>query len=202
MDMKNSAADGVWISIKDLADLKGVSKQAISQRVKNLEAEGLIEVRQNGRFREVELVSYDRAVGQTASLSREQAAETRRGESKSSPGSALRDAQTGRAMYEARLKALDYEERIGNLVAIRGEHGLEAALIKVGEVVLRDLGSPLNRVSEIIEAARQGEPALRRFMRRIITDQRAAVATHLSEIVVGEVGPFEIDIRPPAEEES
>jgi DNA-binding transcriptional MerR regulator len=197
MDTKNSADNSVWISIKDLAALKGVSKQAISQRVKNLEAEGLIEVRQNGRFREVDLVSYDLAVGQTGSILKEQAAATRRDEQREPAGSALRDAQTRRAIYETRLKALDYEERIGNLVPVRGENGMEAAIIKVCEVIIRDVGSPLNWVSEIIEAARQGEPALRRLMRRIIHDQRASIAAHLSEIAVAEAGPFEIDIRPP-----
>jgi DNA-binding Lrp family transcriptional regulator len=102
----DATSGGIWISITDLAKRKGVSKQAISQRVKNLEAAGLIEVRHNGRTREVELVSYDRAIGQTGDAFREMGAASKRETNASTAGAqALRDAQTDRATYEPRLKA-------------------------------------------------------------------------------------------------
>lgn len=188
----------LWISIKDLAERKGVSKQAISQRVQKLEAAGLIVVRQNGKFREVDLVSYDRAVGETGNVFREQAAETKSDLASGVGSKKLRDAQADRAGYEARLKELDLEERLGNLVPIRGEHGLEAALLKISGELIRELGSQMNWMPDLMEASGKGEAALRRVLREKITELRTRVATRLNDLAasVGD-GPFEVDIRDP-----
>jgi DNA-binding Lrp family transcriptional regulator len=197
--MVDETAPGVWISLSDLARMKGISRQAVLKRVKRLEESGHIESRMNNGKREVELAAYDRAVGQVGDAFKEQATESRKEVAAQTPvTAALRDAQTGKARYEAQLKALDYEERIGNLVPVKGEHGIEAAAIAVSEVILRELGSPMTRVDGIIEAARQGEPALRRFMRQMIIDQRQAMAGHLAELVTRAASePFEITIHTP-----
>ncbi|WP_312946340.1 MarR family transcriptional regulator [Agrobacterium sp.] len=188
----------LWISIKDLAERKGVSKQAISQRVQKLEAAGLIVVRQNGKFREVDLVSYDRAVGETGNVFREQTAETKADLASGVGSKKLRDAQADRAGYEARLKELDLAERLGNLVPIRGEHGLEAALLKISGELIRELGSQMNWMPDIMEASGKGEAALRRVLREKITELRTRVATRLNDLAasVGD-GPFDVEIRDP-----
>ena len=38
-------ADGLWMSVSDLAKQKGISKQALAKRVGRLEAQGLLSVR-------------------------------------------------------------------------------------------------------------------------------------------------------------
>lgn len=177
---------GVWLTIAELARRKGISKQAAAKRVDKLERDGLISTRRNGRNREIELATYDRVVGQVGDAAKEQAAETRReltgqGASEGN-GSGLRDAQTERAKYDAQLKALDLAERQGQLIAVRGEHGLEAALLKVTEMLIRDLNAPMNWVGEIADAAREGEPAIRRLMRKKVRELRQTVADHLAEL--------------------
>lgn len=179
---------GVWISVADLAKRKGISRQSAHERVARLEREGRISTRTEGRSRMVELASYDRAVGQIGDAAREVGAETRKDlatpiEAKANPANGkLRDAQTERAQYESRLKALDYAERVGQLVPVKGPHGIETGLVKATEKVLRELNAPLNRATDLMVAAREGEPAFRRALRDMIRAQRLAIASKLTEL--------------------
>ncbi|NEJ81753.1 MarR family transcriptional regulator [Rhizobium leguminosarum] len=181
--------DGVWLTIAELAKRKGISRQSASERINRLEQDGLIATRRVGRSRQVELATFDRAVGQTGNAFREQGAETKR-ETTEPPTAALRDAQTQRAQYESKLKALDYAERTGQLVPIKGDHGVETALVKATEVIIRELGAPLNWVSEILDTVRDGEPALRRLLRKKIHKQREVIAARLTA-VAGEAAEAE-----------
>lgn len=182
-------SDGVWLTIAELAKRKGISRQSASERINRLEQDGLIATRRDGRSRLVELATFDRAVGQTGNAFREQGAETKR-ETTEPPTAALRDAQTQRAQYESKLKALDYAERTGQLVPIKGDHGVETALVKATEVIIRELGAPLNWVSEILDTVRDGEPALRRLLRQKIHKQREVIAARLTA-VAGEAAEAE-----------
>lgn len=181
--------DGVWLTIAELAKRKGISRQSASERINRLEQDGLIATRRVGRSRQVELATFDRAVGQTGNAFREQGAETKR-ETTEPPTAALRDAQTQRAQYESKLKALDYAERTGQLVPIKGDHGVETALVKATEVIIRELGAPLNWVSEILDTVRDGEPALRRLLRKKVHKQREVIAARLTA-VAGEAAEAE-----------
>jgi DNA-binding transcriptional ArsR family regulator len=193
---------GVWVTIADLAKMKGVSRQTAHERVTRLERDGLVRIMQQGRSRLVELATYDRAVGQVGDASKEIGAETKREAAPQAPtlpqNATLRDAQADRAQYEAKLKALDYAERTGQLVPIKGPHGVEAALIRLSEHLLRDLNQPLSWVSEIMEKAREGEPALRRLLRGKIHEQRQAIATHVAamagEAAALDAGEVSVDV--------
>jgi len=172
--------EGHWVSVSDLAKLKGISRQTASEKVARLESEGRLSTRKNGRLRMVELATYDRLVGQVGDAAREIGAATKKSvDETSGNGGALRDAQTEKAKYETRLKALDFAERSGQVVPIKGEHGIEAALIKVCDYIVRDLGIPMQWIDEIMEASQKGEPHLRRLMRTKIAEQRKVVAEHL-----------------------
>lgn len=73
-------AEGLWLSISDLAARKGVAKQTIAERVTRFEAQGLLTSRPGrGRAKLVNLAEYDRVAGETTDLGREQGAATRRG---------------------------------------------------------------------------------------------------------------------------
>lgn len=208
--VETGAADvGVWLTIAELARRKGVSKQAATKRVNRLVEEGRLKVRAEGRNRLVELATYDRLVGQVGDAFKEQAAATVREtraeksprqttlEEVTQPG--LRDAQTERAKYEARLKALDFAERTGQVVPLKGEHGIEGALIKVSDQVVRHLGQPMQWVDEIMEASRKGEPQLRRLLRHKIAELRRAIAEDLLKIsgdaAQAEADGIQIDIH-------
>ncbi|MEO2038021.1 MAG: hypothetical protein ABGW90_04865, partial [Martelella sp.] len=172
--------DGVWLTVAELARRKGVTRQSMTGRVDRLESEGRISTRRNGRSRMVELVTYDRAVGEVGDAAREIGAEMKRnmpaapaGEGLTSP---LRQAQAERAAYDAKLKALDYAERTGALLPVRGEHGVETALVKAADALLRQLDAPLDWVDVILDAAREGQPALRRELKKKIREQKTAIA--------------------------
>lgn len=55
----------LWVSISELARRKGKSKQAVSKRVKRLRDSGTITVREDGSEVLVNIVEYDRAIGET-----------------------------------------------------------------------------------------------------------------------------------------
>ncbi|MFN3508783.1 MAG: hypothetical protein ACK4ZU_14985 [Allorhizobium sp.] len=197
--MSDTEPEGLWMTIAELARLKGISRQSAAERVDRLERSGQLSTRRQGRSRLVDLASYDHAVGQAGDAAREIGAEMRRGASTAAPTAALRDAQTDRAQYEAKLKALDFAERTRQLIPVKGEHGIEAALIRVSEVLIRDVGAPLQWISKLYEAARQGEPQLRRVLREMINTMRADMAKHLLELAteatLAEEAGIEIDIH-------
>lgn len=197
--MSDTEPEGLWVTIAELARLKGISRQSASERVDRLERSGHLSTRRQGRSRLVELASYDHAVGQAGDAAREIGAEMSRGASTAAPTAALRDAQTDRAQYEAKLKALDYAERTRQLVPVKGDHGIETALIRASETLIRDVGAPLQWISKIYEAARLGEPQLRRVLREMVTSMRADIAKHLlaiaAEATTAEEAGIEIDIH-------
>jgi DNA-binding transcriptional ArsR family regulator len=182
---------GLWITVAELAQRKGLTRQTVAERVNRLEEEGRISTRREGRSRLVELAAYDRAVGAVGDAAKEIGAQTKRDEG-SSENSGLRDAQTERAKYEARLKALDFAERSGLVIPVKGENGIEGALIKICDQVLRDLGTPMQWVDDLMEASRKGEPHLRRVIRTKIAEQRKLVAEHLMALA-GEAAQAEAD---------
>ena len=70
---------GLWLSISEVADETGVSHQAVSKRVRTLEAQGRLKSRHghNGR-KEINLAQYMVAIRAVGDPAREQAVNTRR----------------------------------------------------------------------------------------------------------------------------
>lgn len=76
-----SAAEsgGFWLSISDLAKHKGLSKQALAERVVRFEVAGKLTTRPGpGRSKLVNVAEFDRAAGEIGDLGRERGAATRR----------------------------------------------------------------------------------------------------------------------------
>ncbi|WP_217577340.1 winged helix-turn-helix domain-containing protein [Mesorhizobium sp. GbtcB19] len=170
---------GVWKSLSELAAMRGVSKVAIKKRVDKFEKEGLLETRREGRERLVDLAAFDKAIGVAGDAYREQSAETVREEKAeaSGPPSALRDAQTEKAQWEARRSALDVSERLGKLVPVAE---VETAMVRAGEAIVRAIEQLPSFAGEIMTAAREGEPALRRKLRDIKDQLRRRAADALT----------------------
>lgn len=171
---------GVWLTCAEIARRKNVSRQAVTKRVAQLERDGKVTTRRKGNRREVDLAEYDRAVGDTGDAVKEQAAETARGTDRS-PG--YRDAQTERARYEARLKALDLGERQGQLLPINGDHGIEAAAAEIGAAMARALdGFP--RIADEVAAAvsQDGVAGARRVLKEFAFRMRNEWADDLSRL--------------------
>jgi DNA-binding MarR family transcriptional regulator len=200
----DAGAGGVWVTCADLARRRGVSRAAITKRVNKLVADGLIAVREDGASRLVDVVSFDRAIGETGDAIKEQAAATRKaaaGGAAGKPGAAMRDAQTERAQYEARMKALDLAERERQVLPIKGPHGIEAAAIRIATVLARDLDGMAARADEVATAvSREGVAGARRVLKEIAFRMRQSLAASLAEIAAdGEAaereGPIEADLE-------
>lgn len=109
-------AVGLWVSVAELARLKGVSKQAVHKRVNRLAAEGLVSTRKQGRELHVNVAEFDRAVGETtdpAQALRNGKPATTAPDSNASSYTAARAAREG---YQAENARLDLEARLGRLV--------------------------------------------------------------------------------------
>jgi len=226
MSPAEAVTGGVWVTYAELARRRGVSRAAITKRVNRLAAERRIETRAEGSSRLVELASFDRAIGEVGDAVKALAAETvraRRGgrrpedgaadmswpagspgdegkgrESSRMPGT-LAAAQTERAQYEARLKALDLAERQRLVLPIGGEHGVETAVTAIGIALARDADGLARYADDIATAvSKDGVAGARRVLKEIGVRFRETFAASLAALAAdGEAaekaGPIETE---------
>lgn len=177
-----SGGSVAWVSISEIARRKGLHRDSVRERVDRLVEKGLLQTRKEGRSRLVDLAAYDRAIGEAGDAYKEAAAETKR----EAPAAhkPLRDAQTERAQYEARLKALDLAERQGSVLPVKGDHGIEAALVRCGEVITREIDRFIDAAEDIaIATAKDGVSGARRVLKEEIRKRRSRIADALAEVI-------------------
>ncbi|MGO4831829.1 winged helix-turn-helix transcriptional regulator, partial [Rhizobiaceae sp. 2RAB30] len=190
---------GVWISLSDLARQRNISRSSVKERVDRLEAEGLVSTRRSGKLRLVELAAFDRATGSVSDFGKELAASVAK-EVHLPVSGAYRDAQTKRAQYEAQLKALDLAERQGQLLPIKGAHGVEAAVTKIGLAIAHDLDTLALYAEEVATAvSKEGVTGARRVLKEAGAKVRRQIADSLIRIAsrgleAERVGPIETDL--------
>lgn len=185
-DMQPNTADGLWISGSELAKLKGVTKQTVSERVARLVDAGKLEIRPGkGKTKLINVAAYDRAVGETTDLSRQQGAQTKaaQGDQATARDPSFTKHQADKAGYEAELKRLDLEERLGRL---RSVDEIEAATIQCGEVVVRLVDQLVLRADEIAAAvAKDGVTGARGALKAIQFDLRTKIAEAFTVMAAG-----------------
>jgi hypothetical protein len=145
---------------------------------------GKLEVRPGkGKTKLINVAAYDRAVGETTDLSKEQGAATKAamaGDSGASRDPTFTQHQATRAGYEAELKRLDLEERLGKL---RSVEDVEASAIKCGEAVVRIVEDKILRAEELAAAvAKDGVNGARRILKEIVFAEREQIAKAFSEL--------------------
>ncbi len=163
-------------SVTELAARKGVSKQAISKRLKALVAEGKLRTWSGpNRSLMVSAAEYEFACFETGDPTKEASAITAallRGAdtlpdnpaaAKSGGGevSALRDAKSRNEHYAAELKRLEFERESGLYYTVAE---IDASLAELGDVAKQELRGLVTRADGIAEAAEAGMPALRRHL--------------------------------------
>ncbi|SHN18343.1 winged helix-turn-helix domain-containing protein [Roseibium suaedae] len=139
--MVDADQSGTWVTIAELGRLHGVSKQAVSKRVRRLEADGKIQVRQEGQSRLVNAAQFARLVADTtdpaqslrncsAPVLYDQSApdlltdippDASASASASGGGQRIsyNDAKARRAAIDAEIADLNLKERQGELVSKR-----------------------------------------------------------------------------------
>lgn len=171
-------SDVGWISVSDLAKLKGVSKQAVAKRVDRFVAQGMLQPRPGPRGTKlINLAEFDRAAHEMTDLVRHENGVR----SQSGVGDPiLAREQARRAAYDADLKKLDLEERLGQLVR-RSE--LEPAIAKCAEAIVSIIDHLPNRADDIAAAmTRDGASGLRALLKGISFEMRETISRRMGEI--------------------
>ena len=173
----DNPVDGL-LTIAELARQKGVSKQAISKRVGRLTDIGQIQTRAGPRGTVlVNLAEYDRAVGETTEFAHVQA--------KSAPtASAVEhsytEAQAREKTYQAELRRLDLDERLGKLIPV---DKLAEAGARVAEAMVRAIDGLTARADEIAASvARDGVNGARATLRIVTRELRETLARELGAL--------------------
>lgn len=132
--------DGIWMSVSDVADRRGVSKQAISKRLKALG--GRVSTRKDGNRLLVNIAEYDKVIGAET----DPAQELRNRELPARQPDVLQQTPGGKASlafsiqrakresYDAEMARLRLEELQGKLVPIAQ---VEEAMVRCATVLLR-----------------------------------------------------------------
>lgn len=179
--------DGLWVSISDLAARKGVTKQTISERVAKLVGAGLLATKPGkGKSKLVNLAEYDRGVGEVTDLSKEQGAQTKaatKSDEATGRDPTFVSEQARRAGYEAELKRLDLDERLGRL---REVDEIAAAAVVCGETIVRELESMILRADEMAGAvAKDGVAGARAILKVMIFDARKKIEEAFARLASG-----------------
>ena len=180
--------DGFWLSVTELARQRGVDKAAISRRAKRYEAQGLLTPRAGkGGVKMINVAEFNRAAGEATDAVR--ALNGAGGGQMASPAAAapgdpiLAREQARRASYDADLKKLELQERLGELVPAKD---VQEAIVVLSENFVRALDQMPSRAEEgFAEATKGGVAGLRVFIRSLANGARDTVERDLKTLVVG-----------------
>lgn len=179
MQSTHSSAEpaGLWMSVSELAKAKGVSRQSMHERVARLEQQGSLTLKAGqGRARLVNVAEFDRAAGETfdavRSLNGTGAAPAAGRADGADP--VLAKEQARRAAYDADLKQLDLEERLGKLVPIAE---VQDAMATCAEKMVRIIEQLPGRADDLAGAVgRDGAPGARAALKKLARELREALA--------------------------
>lgn len=174
---------GLWLTISEIADKKGKSRQAISKRVARLVEDGKLETRDGANGTKlVNLAAYDDAVGEVGDPSKEQAAETAQEAAVDQPQepNRFRDAATRAKEYDADIKFLERAKLLKQVVPI-GD--VDAAATKIAETMVRVIDRLPMESERVLGAADKDRlGGIRAVLKEIAREQRVALAKALTEL--------------------
>jgi len=191
--------DAAWVSISELARLKGLSKAAVSERVKGLVERGQLATKPGkGKVVLVNLAAFDRVIGETTDLAKAAGAETKRQAThplSGDPTTPIYTAEQARHMaYKAESARLDLEERQGKILPIVE---IAAAVQTAGETLARAIDNLPSLADDLAAAvAKDGTTGARTLLKARARDIREALARDLAAVLKHHTPP------PTAPEES
>jgi DNA-binding MarR family transcriptional regulator len=160
---------GTWETITALAERRGVSKGAMSRMVKRFETLGLLSSKpgDDRRVKLVNVAEFDRAASDATDAVRELNGSAR-------ASGSLAEAQTRRASYDADLKRLQLEERLGKLIPIEDA---QDSMVKCAEGLVRVIDQVSARAEELAAAvAKDGEAGALTYLKGFARDLRELLA--------------------------
>jgi hypothetical protein len=203
----------LWISISELARRKGISQQAVSDRISRLGDK--IELRPGrGRERLVNIAQFDQLTGDTSFLPQTASAATVRmltdeplapANPAAPGGKTISDVQREKLLYDTGLTALKYAEARGEVLPIDGEHGIEQASREIGDAFRQAVGRLHMRAAEAVAiGAKDGVVGMRALLKSAERDILRSLATALAAIgdkgkAIEATGGFAVDLALPDE---
>jgi biotin operon repressor len=172
------------LTIKEIADLKGLSRQAIQKNVATLEKQGLLTCKRSPKGAKlIDVEEYDRLAERHLHPGRVAAWQTRRD---GSP----QESQASKVRYEAELKKLDLLTRRRDIVPITGAHGVASAAGNAASAIVRVIDGLPSRAADMVAAVNKdgvhGARTLLRSLafeiRKTITAEMTALARHGQEL--------------------
>ncbi|KFC63989.1 MarR family protein [Bosea sp. LC85] len=181
-----NTAGAAWVSVSDLARLKGLSKAAVSERVKGLVAKGQLSTKPGkGKVVLVNLAAFDRVIGETTDLARAAGAETRRQHSappQADPTAPIYTAEQARHMaYKAESARLDLEERQGKILPIAD---IAQAVTVAAEALARAIETLPSLADDIAAAvAQSGSAGARTLLKTKARETRELMTLELGKVL-------------------
>lgn len=179
-------SDGVWVSVSEAASMRGVSKQALSKRLKRLG--GQVSTRQDGRQLLVNLPEFDRVTG--AQTDPSQVLRNRGGAAarpdehagevpKARPvGDLAQQAfsvqRAKREGYDAEMARLKLEEQLGRVVAVVD---VQAAMVRCAEILVRKL----DQIPALTD-----DPKLKAHLKDKVRELRQVLADEMRLLATGD----------------
>lgn len=183
LDTVDGGLAGLWVTVSDLARQKGISKQAASKRIDRLESQGLLKTKPGERGAKlVNLAQFNKVTADTTDGIREINGKSAAGpseapEEQGETRRALIDQQTRRAAYDADLKQLELEEKLGRLLPVED---VEQSMVRVAESMVRVIDQMPLRADELANAvAKEGSVGARGVLKAIARDLRDQLAKNL-----------------------
>lgn len=193
-DLDPNTPDAAWVSISELARLKGLSKAAVSERVKGLIQKGQLSTKPGkGKVVLVNLAAFDRVIGETTDLAKAAGAETKRQAASTTPrddAAPIYTAEQARHMaYRAESARLDLEERQGKILQVAD---VVAAIAAAGDAIARAIEKLPTGADDVSAAVAQaGAAGARTELKAKARDLRELVAKELAQVLNLKPNPSE-----------
>ena len=181
-DVAQPELPGFWLSISDLAKQRGVSKQAVSRRAERLQAQGLLSRRAGPRGTVlINVAEFDRATGEATDIVRATNGAPKGAGSRSQVYS---HEQARRAGYDADLKKLELDERLGKLIPV---DDVVAAVKRVADIMVTVIDKLPSRAEDVTNAvAANGIQGAGGALKAAAHDWRMALADSLDAVLASE----------------
>lgn len=180
-------SDGLWVTITELAQRKGLGKPAVSERVARFEAQGLLTTRPGkGKAKLVNLAEFDRVAGETTDLGRELGAATRRAAAAPSMPTGTdpvyTQEQARKMAYSADREKIALGEDLDRLVPV---DRLDAEFARVLGPVARALTRLSTRSDALLDAVTEnGRAGARAFLDALGAEVSNMIAAAANEALV------------------
>lgn len=199
------AADGLWVTVGQLAEMKGISHPAVSKRLRRYQEQGLLTARRDGTRTLVNLAEWDTVTAENTDPAKIAGLETSRrlagqeaqaarpavpfGGADGDPVYAREQAR--KAQYDADLKKIELDRQLGRLVEV---HAVEAAIVASAEVLVNAVDQLPSAADDLAAAlAKGGVPALRDALRAKARELRSVIEKGLVEIAARDADDDEQD---------